>query len=230
MIIVSRFNEDLSWIKEYPFNQFEYIVYNKGKNDRFEKKNVVKVIPLPNIGRCDHTYLYHIVNQYDALPPISIFLPGSINMEKKKKIASDLLITILEQKRAVFFYKCTTSIFHTFKDFSLSEWVCRDESNKIENNEKKLYLSPHRPFGKWFLHQQLVDTTMYCKYGIFSLDKRDIVKNPITKYKTILDEVSVHSNPEVGHYIERSWASIFGPFHHTLNLYYEYPTPIGILE
>ena len=36
-IIVSRYNEDLNWTKEEPFNRFSYIVYNKGNNDNFEK-------------------------------------------------------------------------------------------------------------------------------------------------------------------------------------------------
>lgn len=50
-IVVSRYNENLGWINEYPFNQFKYIVYNKGDNDNFEKSNVAKIIKLDNIGR-----------------------------------------------------------------------------------------------------------------------------------------------------------------------------------
>jgi hypothetical protein len=82
-IVISRYNEDLSWINEYPFNQFEYIVYNKGDNDNFEKNNVKKIINLDNVGRCDHTYLYHIINNYDNLSEHTIFLPGSSNMITK---------------------------------------------------------------------------------------------------------------------------------------------------
>ena len=41
-IIVSRYNEDLAWTLEFPFNQFNYIVYNKGINDTFEKKKSIK--------------------------------------------------------------------------------------------------------------------------------------------------------------------------------------------
>jgi hypothetical protein len=33
-IIVSRYNEDLSWTQEAPFNLFHYTVYNKGTNDK----------------------------------------------------------------------------------------------------------------------------------------------------------------------------------------------------
>ena len=39
-VVVARYNESLSWLNEYPFSQFEYIVYNKGDNDNFVKTNV----------------------------------------------------------------------------------------------------------------------------------------------------------------------------------------------
>ena len=79
-IIVARYNEDLSWMKESPFNKFRYIVYNKGINDDFEKCNVDKIIQLPNVGRCDHTYLYYIIENYNKLSDIAVFFLGSLNM------------------------------------------------------------------------------------------------------------------------------------------------------
>ena len=36
-IIISRFNEDLKWTTCGIFNDYRYIVYNKGDNDDFEK-------------------------------------------------------------------------------------------------------------------------------------------------------------------------------------------------
>ena len=73
-IIVSRYNENLNWLNDYPFNQFQYTIYNKGINDDFVKNNVTKIITLPNVGRCDHTYLYHIVKNYNNLRPITVFI------------------------------------------------------------------------------------------------------------------------------------------------------------
>ena len=35
-----------------------------------------KVIPLPNVGRESHTYLTHIVTQYDDLSDYTIFFQG----------------------------------------------------------------------------------------------------------------------------------------------------------
>lgn len=68
-IIVTRYDEGLSWIKPY----LEYsIIYNKG-NDDIE----YPFIKLPNIGLEHHSWVYHIVNNYDHLPEYLIFLQGS---------------------------------------------------------------------------------------------------------------------------------------------------------
>jgi hypothetical protein len=82
-VIVSRYNEDLNWLNEYPFTEFEYIVYNKGINDDFCKNNVIQVVNLPNIGREGHSYLWHIIAHYDHLANILVFFPGSVNIPKK---------------------------------------------------------------------------------------------------------------------------------------------------
>lgn len=213
--IVSRYNEDLAWTLEFPFNKFKYIVYNKGINDTFEKKNVSKVIPIPNVGRCDQTYLFHIVSNYNKLSDTVIFLPGSVDMEHKKIIAVKLLFNILQTKKASFIGGETTSIFHSFKKFSQDEYCCQNPINQELNSESKLCLCPQRPFGNWFLQHGFKDVNQYCLYGIFSVDKRDIHQHSISRYVQLLKELSVHSNPEVGHYTERAWASIFGPFKYT---------------
>ena len=64
-IVVARYNETLGWLNEYPFNQFKYIIYNKGDNYTFVKTGVQQIINLENVGRCDHTYLYHIIENYN---------------------------------------------------------------------------------------------------------------------------------------------------------------------
>lgn len=216
MICVSRYNEDLSWTTEYPFHQFSYIVYNKGINENFEKKHVAKVVSLPNVGRCDHTYLHHIVTHYPSLPSTVVFLPGSTEMPYKKRVATKLLLSILQKKRA-FFVGCETeSIYKEFLDFSQDEYCCQNQNNQSLNSEILVHPCPQRPFGNWFLRHGFHDVGIYCYYGIFSVDKRDILQHPLSRYKQLLAELAVHSNPEVGHYTERAWATIFGPFRYTL--------------
>lgn len=211
-IIVSRYNENLDWMNEKPFNRFKYIVYNKGINDNFEKKYVSKVINLPNVGRCDHTYLYHIVNNFNNLNIINVFFPGSLNNEYKKANAIKILYNILKNKTAIFLGTYSHNIKTQFNSFTLNSWCCTDESNRLLNNETELLPAIIRPYGKWFnYHFGNILVKYWCIHGIFSIHKLDILKHDIIRYKKLLAAVERHSNPEVGHYIERSWAAIFHP-------------------
>lgn len=215
-IIVARYNEDLSWMRESPFNLFRYVVYNKGVNDNFEKCNVDEIIQLPNIGRCDHTYLYHIVHNFNNLSLINVFFPGSINNEYKKNNAKKILYNILKYKTAIFLGTYSDDVKQQFNDFTLDTWACTDSANNILNPEKNLYPAKIRPFGKWFnYHFGNIKVNYWCIHGVFSIHRNDILKHKQERYAKLLNAVSVHSNPEVGHYIERSWAAIFHPLHFT---------------
>lgn len=63
--VVARYKEDINWLNN--FKDAKITVYNK-----FYKENVV----LNNVGREAHTYLYHIVKNYDNLKKYIIFTQG----------------------------------------------------------------------------------------------------------------------------------------------------------
>jgi hypothetical protein len=69
-IVIARYNENLDWIKLLP-NDIKITIYNKGKNDI-----EYPFIPLKNIGRESHTYLYHIIMNYNNLADTTIFCQG----------------------------------------------------------------------------------------------------------------------------------------------------------
>lgn len=220
-IIVSRFNEDLKWTLESPFNQFKYIVYNKGENDDFEKTNVVEVIFLENVGKNDHTYLYHIIQNYDNLSNILVFLPGSVNMDYKKVKAIQILNNIIKSNntKAYFIGYYQSSIKNSFYNFQLDDWKTSYSQNFTKNNESKLQLAKIRPYGLWYTYffgNTIAHWSTW--WGIFSIDKRDIVQHPITRYQTLVELINKHSNPEAGHYIERSWCAIFYPLRYTTKI------------
>ena len=73
-LIISRFNEDISWLKKH--KEFKIYIYNKGEKILDNKHNIIN---LKNVGRESHTWLYHIVNNYHHLDDISIFLQGRID-------------------------------------------------------------------------------------------------------------------------------------------------------
>ena len=211
-IIVARYNEKLEWMKEAPFNLFRYIVYNKGINEDYEKCNVDKIVNLPNIGRCDHTYLYHIVNNYNNLNTINVFFPGCLNVEFKKNKAKKILYNIIKYKTAIYYGHKVNNVKKEFKNFTIQNWSSSDGANKSLNPETRIYPARLRPYSKWYDYMfGPINVQWFCLHGILSIDKLDILKHDINRYKQLLNAVSVHSNPEVGHYIERSWAAIFHP-------------------
>ena len=218
-IIISRYNENLSWTLEPPFCNFKYIVYNKGINENFEKINVKQIINLPNVGRCDHTYFYHIVKNYDKLNNIIVFFPGSLNMRGKKEQAIKLINEIKNNNysKAIFICQYTKDLIKEFYNFSLTNWQATYQENKLLNNESVLQLAKIRPFNKWFLFNfgSIEKYNYFVLRGIFSIDKRDIIQHDIKKYEFFEKILSIHSNPEVGHYIERSYGAIFAPFNYT---------------
>lgn len=67
-LVVARYNENIDWTK--PYNDI-LTVYNKGVPLGMENE-----IPLPNVGREGHTYLYHIVTNYDKLSQMTVFHQG----------------------------------------------------------------------------------------------------------------------------------------------------------
>lgn len=211
-IVVARYNEDLKWILDPPFNQFKYIVYNKGVNDDFEKTNIIRVVSLENVGRCDHTYLYHIVHNFNSLATVTVFLPGSLSNEYKRKNAIKILKNIKRERTGIFLGTRTNNLKKEFQHFTLDNWVCTDPSNSSLNNESKLLPAVIRPYGKWFqYHFGDIKVKHWCIHGVFSMHKLDIIKHNIERYRQLMLAVGRHSNPEVGHYIERSWAAIFHP-------------------
>ena len=218
-IIVSRFNEDLSWTLEEPFNKFQYIVYNKGTNDDFEKTKVIKVIPLDNVGKNDHTYLHHIIENYNNLRDITIFFPGSINIDYKKEKAKKILQKIIESnyQKAYFLGHKQLNVRESFKNFLLDEWQTTDCQNLTQYSEKKLKKCKLRPYNVWYKYFfGKISAKWSTWWGIFSIDKRDILQHPIQRYQLLILTINDHPNPEAGHYIERSWGAIFYPLKYTL--------------
>lgn len=217
-IIISRYNEDLEWVNEYPFNQFQYIVYNKGVNEDFCKNNVNQIINLQNVGRESHTYLYHIVQNYEKLSNIVIFFPGSLNLNYKKEKAIKILNNIIFTKfmNAYFVGHYQGDIFESFKDFMLNYSKCTNLQNFSLNPESELQLCRLRPYGKWYRYFfRNIKARWNTYWGTFSIDKRDIIQHPKIKYEILLNTVSNSSNPESSHYMERSWGAIFYPMIYT---------------
>lgn len=61
--VIAKYTEDTLWVKD--LSPYRVTIYDKSKGD------------LPNIGREAHTYLHHIICNYDKLADITVFLQGN---------------------------------------------------------------------------------------------------------------------------------------------------------
>lgn len=70
-IVIARYKADISWSDMYKSIR---TIYDKGwANENITKIKDESLIKLPNIGRESHTYLHHIVYNYDDLADVTVF-------------------------------------------------------------------------------------------------------------------------------------------------------------
>ena len=68
-LVIAKYKEDISWINK--IKNHNITVYDKSEDP------IKDSIKLPNVGREGHTFLYHIVQNYDNLDDITVFLQGN---------------------------------------------------------------------------------------------------------------------------------------------------------
>lgn len=194
-IVISRYNEDLSWLDIWS-TQFDILVYNKGEQLK-DNKNY-KCVNLPNYGREAHTYLYHIVNNYDDLNYKGIiFLQGKID---------DLGICVFDD---------LNQYVHGIESngFSASNCCFYNESmwNDIDLSflkDIKLSDLRFRDYLKKYLGEIPKNALVSWK-GCFGVSKDRILSRERKFYDNLLQSFPKYDNVEEGHYLERMWGYIF---------------------
>lgn len=220
-IVVSRYNERLDWLKDEPFNDNPVIIYNKGNNDDYiNASNIIKTIKLSNVGREGHTYLYHIINNYNNLADVTVFLPGSVNLSYKYERSKNIIKKVKETMNTIFACTVQENIVDENYNFQLDKYLSTDHSNNKINKDDNMKLSKTRPYGKWFNNTFKNGEKNNCiaSHGIFAISKEHILQKPKSYYENLIIELNDHHNPEVGHYFERSWYAVFYPYNENINI------------
>jgi hypothetical protein len=234
-IVVTRYNEKLEWLNTQPFSKYRATIYNKGTNLNINySNNIKKIINLPNIGLDVHSFIYHIINNYDNLSNITVFFQGSINKRRDKYIKCLHVIDKIE-KTNTSIIACTkeNNFLQKNSGFVLNNYPFSSEENRSHNSDVT-FPCKIRPFGPWFydifnkwhatpdnndpLTLRSFDNICYCH--ILSLKKEDILKKPKEYYIYLLTFLEEGLQPEAVHYFERAWALIFYPLSQENLLYF----------
>jgi len=204
-IVVARYSEDLNWITQEPFHSYPYIVYNKGTDEAFTKTpNLLRVVPLPNVGRDMHTFLYHIIENYDNLADVTIFLLGTLFRQNRLQKAMTMIRAVESTNDTVFAGSCGS-------DMNKIGWIYNFQ---MGDGESCFKLADVRPFGKWFEHTFTNGERNECIAwnGLISVSREDIVKKPKSYYEALIKQLEDHPIPEAGHYFERALYAVFYPY------------------
>jgi hypothetical protein len=213
-LVIAYFKENLGWMKEFESFPFRTIyIYTKGKQPTLPfHRDTIKIITLENIGRCDHTYLYHIYTTYTTLPSVTIFTTGSTYLPHKHTHMRFIVPKVFETKDSVFRVVHEPDYKNKFKNFKLDTWRSTNKNNQENVGKNSLQPSLLRPFGKWYdklFHG--IDIHYVAYGGVFAVSNKHIHNRKQEFFKQLLDEFPRHSNPEVGHFFERAWLAIFHP-------------------
>jgi len=212
-LVIAYYKENLDWLaayKSFPFRKV--FIYTKGAEHPasplpYEEKK------LPNIGRCDHTYLYHIVHTYNDLPTVTIFTTGSAHaIQHKKNNLNFIVDKVFTTHDSVFRGQRHTSIRDTFHDFKLNSWQSTNTNNKENSSKNSLHPARIRPFKQWYEKTfPKIDVNFVVFGGVFAVAQHHIKNRTKASYMRLLRQFPKHSNPELGHYFERAWLAVFDP-------------------
>jgi hypothetical protein len=202
----------------YPVRLGKVYVYSKCGSKIWETaQHNITVIRIPNVGRVDHSYAYHIGQYYDSIGPQTLFLKDSWHREP-----SEVLLRLPRQNfRDMMGYPFAClhqyNIWHAYDDmvrFHLPQYVKSHDQNPYEATR---FQSPHGIMERW------VNTTIphisdsykglscpVCYGGMFLASAERIHQVPRRVWWRIVSSLSRGDNIEESHFLERSWAMLLG--------------------
>lgn len=193
-IVVARYNEDIHYLSLF---MNIMIVYNKGNDNIPFNFNSIK---LPNIGRESHTYLYHIITNYDNLANRTLFIQGKINDHK--------MLPFIE------YFKTNDFIGNKAEHNIdlLQKYIAHSGKYLKDYNSGNMKKSKYTPF-EW-INLMGIDIKDSAKFQMvwganFCVTKELIHRKPKIFYENLMKYADYDINPEEGHYFERSWYLIF---------------------
>ena len=202
--VIAHYNENLDWI--VPIAKHAH-VYHKGSDRQPPLLQLFAWKRLPNVGREGHTYLYHIISNYDTLPETTIFLQADNSHQSCRffttppmdyvydiKHMTSLNITCQNPKR-----------FETWREISYNgkflEMLTSGEMRRANLTVLDFFKELSGSLPPRFVY--------FCPGGCFAAKRDMIKKHPKDFYIKALSFLDDHPNPEEGHYIERLWSTIF---------------------
>lgn len=217
-IVVARYQEDISWLKEFLPN---VIIQNKGDLSTIPSEFLEYTNTLPNVGLDQYCFLRYIIDNYQNLPDTLIFTQGSIkehidsfdpdpNFDKNKvintthpyntKLTQQEIIKQMIKQVSLYGYTSNAKVYrYTSNGTPVVYWDFKVEGEKDSGFD----------FGQWFTafvnkERPDVNNFLWFKNAFFGVAKQYILSRPKKFYEDIIASLVARKN-EADHFIERSW-------------------------
>ena len=196
-IIISRYNEDYSWINKYTDN---YLIYNKG-----EEINDSHIINVENIGENQIDIFRFIYDNYESLPDIMIFIQAYPFDHCREDIFKELIkkdeFTVLEyQGDAPANGYEQRDVNGGYMEINNS-WYITSHNNTY--NQTCKYSSFDEFMNKYFSNYTHIDWIRFAPGSQYLVTKSQVLNYSRNFWKTLKDELYLFSMTE-GHIIERA--------------------------
>lgn len=228
-IVISHYNTSIDWLKNKEIyeiiknKQIRFFIYTNGR-ENLDFEFITDIYPnskiiynnLPNVGTCDHTYLYHIIKNYDDLADSTYFLPDTLVRQNKINLYKKIFKEDYSSNYSVFPWIKNINV----ENFTMDEYVPTNQRAKYNIKDINFVQNSIRPYGKWF---QSVTGNIYKKGivsygGVFMASKHAIKRRPLSFYENLIRDLK-YTHSELAHYIERLWYWIFnGPINNKYKL------------
>ena len=208
-VVVARYNENIEWLKQLNVDIFDIIIYNKGSDINADFK--CNIIKLKNTGRESHTYLHHIILNYENLPEKIIFTQATPFDHVGNNFIQDINNFEKNTPSFVYFTKNVLKIQYEETKNKFMEHGMLNGTMWINYHEitSNTFSVVEKLFGSFILKE------LNIKFGpgaIFGVNKKDILNKNKEFYLKCLDILNNSSdliNPPEGHAFERLWFYIF---------------------
>jgi hypothetical protein len=202
-LVMARYNESVNWVDCFG----SYTIYNKGRDD-LASRHRANSVKLPNVGREAHTYIHHIVENYDRLEDMLIFSQGGYrahaNFEPHEFMARAL--DVGEHGFSVRLGDTRGSVGSNARSFVL-KWHGTD-----------LYTKEPYDLGGWWektTGESWVRSRSVFWGATFSVRRDFILRRSRDSYRRILKTLDWCANPMEAHFCERAWFNILNlPFNY----------------
>ena len=196
-IVVAHYNEPLGWLGDLP-KGWQPVVYHKGTPCEFPKTGrQPKSLRLENVGREAHTYLHHLIENWNRLAPVTAFVQGN-----PFSGAPDLIEDLKDPACDSFRYFSNNPVGECFETPFGSVTLCdRDGAPHHHGLALFTFAQAH---GLW-----IKERIPFAPESNFLVAREAIRSRPRSFYEALLE--TTLRDALAGYRLERLWMAIFRP-------------------